>query len=83
LTIYDVVVQRPLSAASRLAPFRNEKERQLWFAYQAALTALAGCQGRHQDYETHGGQAPRCDLHDLEAQKEALWERLPDHLKDP
>jgi Sel1 repeat len=63
--------------------FRNEKERQLWFAYQAALTALAGCHGRHQDYETHGGQAPRCDLHDLEAQKEALWERLPDHLKDP
>jgi len=63
--------------------FRDEKERQLWFAYQGAVSSLAGCHGRVQDYESHGGRAPGCNLQQLEAQKEELWQRLPDHLKEP
>ena len=63
--------------------FRDEKERELWFAYQGAVSSLAACHGRIQDYEVNGGRRPQCSTQQLEAEKEALWDRLPDHLKDP
>jgi TPR repeat protein len=63
--------------------FRDEKEQALWFAYQNASMSLAGCHGRLTDWEIHGGRRPDCSTQGLQAQRDALWERLPDHLKDP
>ncbi len=61
--------------------FRNEQEHQLWLGYQRSITAIANCYSSQKDAASTGRRG--CSIEQLQTQKDALFRRLPEHLRAP